>query len=417
MSTAVPVASSSFRVACACFDHRSTQLAASTSTVHSSSRIARIDGAVTMPRKSAQRPAAAAARRSPLFLTLQPCGEAQRVRRAEHCTLMSGQRGELLVIMLILLPERRNSTLTASMVQRWSPDLPNGSLTMCTTCSTRYLASPPAAMSVNASHGLDGSSPAVPSPSPALTDPNDPTHSLPSFAFILCQLSLLLTSLGSTANDSFAHQQLLGAMSNMLAVSLHCTHPLAPGSPAEAVAPSPSSPAVQAAPAPPVPSPVIEPPRPSTPPPPRSSSPPAPSTPPPAPAPIFAICVLTPIEQLRPPPLRPQHARRSSRKRRRARSCLSSPVSSSSCSTSASAAVHTSILFAPLAQLDDGAAEQASGDDMIASEPSILVATSSSPAALPSPTRLGCPLLRRPPAQPRRPQPRRPQSRPPVQMS
>jgi hypothetical protein len=163
----------------------------------------------------------------------------------------------------------------------------------------------------SALHGGDGPSPAVHTPPPGLADQNDLSQSQPTFAFILNQLSYLLTSLGSTATDAYTRQQLLGAMCNMLMASL--TLPYSPASSipaAAAAAPLPNSPAVSAAPAPSVASPVIEPPRPRTSPPRPTSSPPAPSTPPPGPAPILAIRVLTPIEQLRPPPLR-SHTRRS----------------------------------------------------------------------------------------------------------
>jgi len=237
----------------------------------------------------------------------------------------------------------------------------------------------------SALHGGDGPSPAVHSPPAGLADQNALSQSLPTLAFILNQLSFLLTSLGSTANDAYTRQQLLGAMCNTLMVSLTLPYSPAPSIPAAAAAaPLPNSPAVSAAPAPSVASPVIEPPRPPTPPPRPTSSPPAPSTPPPGPAPILAIRVLTPIEQLRPPPLRSQ-TRRSSRKRRRARSCPSSPVSSSSRSASDTAVVATSNLYAPLAQLDSGVAEQASGEDVnIAHQPEVVSASSSSPSALPS---------------------------------
>ena len=83
--------------------------------------------------------------------------------------------------------------------------------------------------------------------------------------------------------------------------------------PAEAVAPSPSNLAVPQGSSPPVPSPAIEPPRPPSPPPAPSFSP-APCNTCACSGVIFAIRILMPIEQLRSPPLRPQHARRSSRR-------------------------------------------------------------------------------------------------------
>ena len=109
-----------------------------------------------------------------------------------------------------------------------------------------------AAMPLTASLGGDDPSPSVPSPPPLDGDPNDPSHTLPSFAFVIYQLSLLLSSLGSTAVDTFARQQLLAALSNVLSTSIHLRQ-LSISSP---------STAVQAAPAPPVTSPIAEPPRP-----------------------------------------------------------------------------------------------------------------------------------------------------------
>ena len=131
-------------------------------------------------------------------------------------------------------------------------------------------------------------------------DPSDPSNTLPSFTFVKYQLSLLLSSLGSTANDTHARQQLLAALSNVLYSSRqfrqinHTSYP--------------SSPAVQAAPAHPVTSPITEP---SRPPPPSSS------------APLNTIRVLTPVESLTAPPY-PRHSRRS--RKRRVRSCPSSHV-------------------------------------------------------------------------------------------
>jgi len=224
-------------------------------------------------------------------------------------------------------------------------------------------------MPVTASRA-DGPSQAVPSPSPCSGDSNDPSQSLPSFAFIIYQLSLLISTLGSTPNDAFTRQQLLAAMSNVLCASLQLTH-----------LPSHSSSAVSAAPAPPVASPVTEPARPATPPASSPSSSPSPSASPSPPA--FTIRVLTPIEPPSAPPLR-SHGPRRSRKRRRARSCPSSPVPSMRTAPAAAVATSSPNSFAPLAQLDNDAAEQASQDDTIASKLSVPIATSSSPAVLPS---------------------------------
>ena len=76
-------------------------------------------------------------------------------------------------------------------------------------------------MPLTASLGGDAPSPPVPSPSPWDGGSNDPSHTLPSFAFVIYQLSLLLSSLGSTAVDAFARQQLLAALSNVLSTSIH----------------------------------------------------------------------------------------------------------------------------------------------------------------------------------------------------
>ena len=173
---------------------------------------------------------------------------------------------------------------------------------MAVASSTSF--SPPSslAMSLTASR-VEEDSPVLPPLSPCPGDPSDPSHTLPSLAFVMYQLSLLLSSLGWTASDKYARQQLLAALSNVLYASLqlrqinHTSYP--------------SSPAVQAAPTHPATSPITEPACPSPP----SSS-----------APIFGhvsplaalntIRVLTPVEPLPAPPY-PRHFRRS-----RKRSCV-----------------------------------------------------------------------------------------------
>ena len=79
-------------------------------------------------------------------------------------------------------------------------------------------------MSLTASRVKEG--PSVSSP-PSLDpgDPNDPSHTLPSLTFVMYQLSVLLSSLGSTANDTYARQQLLAALSNVLCASLLLPQP------------------------------------------------------------------------------------------------------------------------------------------------------------------------------------------------
>ena len=77
------------------------------------------------------------------------------------------------------------------------------------------------AMPLTASFDGDGSSPPLPSPSPGDGDYNDPSHTLPSFTFVIYQLSVLLSSLGLTATDTFPRQQLLAALSNVLCTSIY----------------------------------------------------------------------------------------------------------------------------------------------------------------------------------------------------
>ena len=96
-------------------------------------------------------------------------------------------------------------------------------------------------MPLTASLGGDAPSPPVPSPSPWDGGSNDPSHTLPSFAFVIYQLSLLLSSLGSTAVDAFARQQLLAALSNVLSTSIHLRQ-LSISSPSTAVQAASSSP-------------------------------------------------------------------------------------------------------------------------------------------------------------------------------
>ena len=103
-------------------------------------------------------------------------------------------------------------------------------------------------------------------PSPVASSPPagcgavpDPSHPLPSFAFVISQLSSLLLTTCSDSDGAYARQLLLFALSNVLFTSLHATS-LA-GAPL-----SPLTPAVQATPAPIVPTPVTESPSPFQPP-------------------------------------------------------------------------------------------------------------------------------------------------------
>ena len=221
-------------------------------------------------------------------------------------------------------------------------------------------------------------------------DPNDPSHTLPSFTFVIYQLSLLLTSLGSTATDTFARQQLLAAFSNVLCASLQYRQ--------HTPTSFPSSPAVQAAPASPATSPVIEPPCP-----PPSSPPPAPVSTSPVP-PLFGIRLLTPVEPLT-APIRPRRSSRS--RKRRVRSCPSSPVPDAKRPSPVAAAdqtVEPAIItaittptvshvspnpFSPLAADADGdednIAEQASSDDLLAPQPlTVSAVVSSVPEPVPT---------------------------------
>ena len=159
---------------------------------------------------------------------------------------------------------------------------------------------------------LDGNASSFPppSPSPGGGDPNDPSHSLPSFAFVIYQLSVLISTLGSTAADTFTRYQLLAAFSNVLSTSINLREV-----PSSITADGAVHVAAAVAPASSVTSPIPEPPHTPTPPPlPRSNTP--------SQSPSLTIRVLTPVQPLTPPP------RRSRRKRRpnRSRSCPSSPA-------------------------------------------------------------------------------------------
>jgi len=108
-------------------------------------------------------------------------------------------------------------------------------------------------MPLTASPSGDGVSPPLPSPSPGNGNSNDPSHSLPSFAFVIYQLSVLISSLGLTASDAFARQQLLAALSNVLYTSVNLRQlpssstavPVVPASPVTTPSPSPRSPHLQ----------------------------------------------------------------------------------------------------------------------------------------------------------------------------
>ena len=211
------------------------------------------------------------------------------------------------------------------------------------------------AMSLTASRSEDGPSLASSLPSPVPGDHNDPSHTLPTFTFVMYQLSLLLSSLGLTSTDAFARQQLLAALSNVLGASLHLRQ-LTP-------APLASSPAVQTAPAHPVASSITEPS--------LSLLPPAPVAV--SPVPSYGIRVITPVEPLT-APLRPRHSRRS--RKRRVRSCPSSPVPNkrpspveSTTSITQPELIASANPFAALAVDEHSVVEQAATEDTIASNP------------------------------------------------
>ena len=170
------------------------------------------------------------------------------------------------------------------------------------------------AMPLTASCAGASPSPVASSPPASYGDFSDPSHPLPSFAFVILQLSSLLVTTCSDSHGAYARQQLLFALSNVLFTSLHSTSPSTPSS---------IIPAVQATPAPIVPIPVTESPSPPLPtPPPRTSAP--------SPSPRLTIRVLTPVQPFTPAP------RRSRRKRRRSRSrsCPPSPAAGSTLAAS-----------------------------------------------------------------------------------
>ena len=142
---------------------------------------------------------------------------------------------------------------------------------------------------------LDGNASSFPppSPSPGGGDPNDPSHSLPSFAFVIYQLSVLISTLGSTAADTFTRYQLLAAFSNVLSTSINLREV-----PSSITADGAVHVAAAVAPASSVTSPIPEPPHTPTPPPlPRSNTP--------SQSPSLTIRVLTPVQPLTPPLVTP----------------------------------------------------------------------------------------------------------------
>ena len=136
-------------------------------------------------------------------------------------------------------------------------------------CSSHLSFSPSVAMPLTASLDGNASSFPPPSPSPGGGDPNDPSHSLPSFAFVIYQLSVLISTLGSTAADTFTRYQLLAAFSNVLSTSINLREV-----PSSITADGAVHVAAAVAPASSVTSPIPEPPHTPTPPPlPRSNTP------------------------------------------------------------------------------------------------------------------------------------------------
>ena len=185
---------------------------------------------------------------------------------------------------------RPESPSPSSLSQLWARLVP-------TPSSPSPLAlSPFVTMPLTAS--LDGNGPTypLPSPSPGDDDLNNPSHSTPSFAFVIYQITVLISTLGLSAGDILARAQLLAALASLSYTSTNLRQL------------SSSITTVPVAPVPPVNSPIPEPPLPSIPTPPSRAGTPSP------PSPSLTIRVLTPVQPFTPPP------RRSRRKRRRNRS-------------------------------------------------------------------------------------------------